>query len=150
MSTSSLQVVGEESPFYILGIWNFYGKEFYVEREVLIPRPETEILVEKVLGYVEDGMEILDIGSGTGIISVTIAKEKPKTQVYGVDVSQQAYDMSKRNAVKLGVKNVNYELGNLYEPYFEKKFDIIVSNPPYIIFQPDHIFLFNKISKNNH
>ena len=94
---------------YILGIWNFYGREFYVGREVLIPRPETEILVEKVLGYVEDGMEILDIGSGTGIISVTIAKEKPKTQVYGVDVSQQAYDMSKRNAVKLGVKNVNYE-----------------------------------------
>lgn len=117
---------------YILGIWNFYGREFYVGREVLIPRPETEILVEKVLGYVEDGMEILDIGSGTGIISITIAKEKPKTKVYGVDVSQQAYDMSKRNAIKLNAKNVSYELGNLYEPYFEKKFDIIVSNPPYI------------------
>lgn len=118
---------------YIFGKTNFYGLDFVVNENVLIPRLDTEILVEKLIDEINarsGGVEVLDIGTGSGVIAVTIAKET-KARVTAVDVSQKALEVAKQNA-KLNQVDVKFVLSDLFENVGEKKFDIIVSNPPYI------------------
>lgn len=117
---------------YIFGKTEFYGLEFIVSRDVLIPRLDTEILVERLIDEINSRNEIvdvLDIGTGSGAIAVTIAKET-SARVTAVDVSENALKVAKQNA-KINNVKVNFIHSNLFENV-KGKFDIIVSNPPYI------------------
>ena len=121
---------------YIVGRKEFWSLTFEVNRHVLVPRPETEILVEEVLRVCrEEGREnpsILEIGTGSGAISVTLAIEMKKAQIVATDFSQEAITVALRNARNNGVeKQISFLLGNLFQP-ISGTFDIIVSNPPYI------------------
>ncbi|WP_237036144.1 peptide chain release factor N(5)-glutamine methyltransferase [Mediannikoviicoccus vaginalis] len=117
---------------YLIGKKNFYGRDFYLEDGVLIPRFETEILIENILSLGVDFENILDIGCGSGIISITLALEMPKSKVLGVDISEVALDISNRNRELLGARNSEFKESNLFSSIGEEKFDLIVSNPPYI------------------
>lgn len=117
---------------YLIGKKNFYGRDFYLEDGVLIPRFETEILIENILNVGVDFKNILDIGCGSGIISITLALEMPKSNVLGVDISKVALDVSNRNKELLEARNCEFKESNLFSALEGKKFDLIVSNPPYI------------------
>jgi release factor glutamine methyltransferase len=121
---------------YIIGRKEFWSLEFEVNSHVLIPRPETEILVEEVLkvcsGLNKTNLRILEIGTGSGAISVSLAHELKNAQIVATDISQDAINIASRNAQINDVVNQIFFLwGNLFEPV-SGKFDIIVSNPPYI------------------
>ena len=129
---------GKREPLqYIIGTVEFYGLQFYVDKNVLIPRQETELLIETVLiKYRADAkLRILDIGTGSGNIAVTLAKYLPNSCILSIDVDQNALDLAKKNA------ELNKIFGNLdlfkidlFKILDSKidKFDIIISNPPYI------------------
>jgi len=116
---------------YIFGKANFYGMEFIVNQQVLIPRPETEELVEWILQ--ENKMaKILDIGTGSGCIAITLAAKNPNFRLWALDFSKDALAVAQQNAQIHNV-NINFlEKDILQIPNFEQKWDIIVSNPPYI------------------
>lgn len=122
---------------HITGMSNFYGYNFIVNEHVLIPRPETEELVHWVLTDIKNSqkqLDILDIGSGSGCIGITIKKKAPLSRVFGLDVSLEALYVSKKNAKKLDAKVQYYLIDICDREYWDHfgKFDIIVSNPPYI------------------
>jgi release factor glutamine methyltransferase len=122
---------------YLLGKTNFYGLDFEVNENVLIPRPETEELVEWIINENANTdkskkLKILDIGTGSGCIAVSLAKNLPNAEVYAIDVSKKALETAKRNAV-----NNNVEVTFMFQDILELEalkynFDIIVSNPPYV------------------
>ncbi|MGZ3648270.1 MAG: peptide chain release factor N(5)-glutamine methyltransferase [Syntrophales bacterium] len=121
---------------YIVGKKEFWSLPFEVNKHVLIPRPETEILVEEVLRICSSPktreLRILEIGTGSGAISVTLAHELKNVQITATDISQDAINIASRNAQLNNVANqISFLLGNLFETV-SGKFDIIVSNPPYI------------------
>ena len=117
---------------YIIGIADFMGEKFFVNENVLIPRPETEILVEKTIEKAQNfaSPKILDIGFGSGCISVMLAKKLNNANVFACDISEKALDAAMKNAEKLNA-NVEFVLSDLFSSV-DEKFDIIVSNPPYI------------------
>lgn len=122
---------------HLTGKQEFMGLDFEVGPQVLIPRPDTEILVEEAIGDLKDrgALTILDIGTGSGAIAVSLAKYLPLSNVYAVDVSKDALETAKRNAASNGVeKRIDFLLGNMFEPFdaIGEKADAIVSNPPYI------------------
>ena len=120
---------------YILGEWEFYGLPFKVRENVLIPRPDTEILVEQCIQLMREIEEpnILDIGSGSGAISIAIANELKSSSVTGVDINEDAIELANENKVLNKVENVNFMKSDLFEKLDEDfKYDLIVSNPPYI------------------
>lgn len=123
---------------YIFGKTDFYGFEFEVNPSVLIPRPETEELVELIIhDYPKKKVEILDVGTGSGCIAVTLKKLLPKAQVSALDVSPEALMVAKRNAVRNRAQITLYER-NVLEPSaaadsIPAMFDVIVSNPPYVM-----------------
>jgi release factor glutamine methyltransferase len=129
---------GQREPLqYIIGSVEFYGLEFTVNKSVLIPRQETEILVEEIIKRSDKSREcrILDIGSGSGNIAIALSKNLPNSIVHSIDISEQAIILSKKNAEfhnlngQLSFENIdvnNFVLEN------KSKYDIIVSNPPYI------------------
>jgi len=122
---------------YIIGKVEFYGLEFEVNQSVLIPRPETELLVEAVIESVakDENINILDIGSGSGNISIALAKNIPSCTVVGIDISEEAIETSTRNAKLNGVESqlmfVKKNILNGIE-INENSFDVVVSNPPYV------------------
>jgi len=107
--------------------------DFYVDENVLIPRPDTEILVEETIKIAQKMQKpkILDLCTGSGAIAISIAKNVPDAEVYGIDISSKALDVAKKNAKELGAK-VKFVKSNLFNKLEKMKFDIIVSNPPYI------------------
>lgn len=117
---------------YIFGKWEFYGLELFVDKSALIPRFETEILVDEILKLDCKKDKILDIGCGSGAISLALADNLRKSQIYGIDISKEAINLSKRNKEKLNLKNVKFYESDIFSNVKEKNFDIIVSNPPYI------------------
>lgn len=120
---------------YILGEWEFYGLPFKVRENVLIPRPDTEILVEQCIQLMREIEEpnILDIGSGSGAISIAIANELKSSSVTGLDINEDAIELANENKVLNKVENVNFMKSDLFEKLDEDfKYDLIVSNPPYI------------------
>lgn len=122
---------------YVLNEAWFYGLKFYVDKNVLIPRPETEELVEWIISdckFPIDELLILDIGSGSGCIPIALKKKLEKADVWSCDVSQEALKVANQNATALGVNVKFEELDFLNEKHRENlpSFDIIVSNPPYI------------------
>ncbi|MEL0456826.1 peptide chain release factor N(5)-glutamine methyltransferase [Flavobacteriaceae bacterium SZ-1-7] len=136
---NSLAALKGEKPIqYILGETEFYGLIFKVNDGVLIPRPETEELVEWVLKKVEKTAEvhILDIGTGSGCIAVSLAKHLPKAKIHALDISKKALEVAKLNA-KLNDVHVDFFEANILSHNAQTslksiKYDIIVSNPPYI------------------
>lgn len=123
---------------YIFNNKEFMGIDFFVEKGVLIPRPETENLVEYIIDYIrkeskETEIKVLDIGIGTGAISLSIAKNCKNTEVLGIDISKDALRVANKNLDRLKLKNVSFRESNLFKNIKEnEKFSIIVSNPPYI------------------
>ncbi len=118
---------------YVLGKTTFFGRSFFVGEGVLIPRQETELLVELLLS--ESGSShknILDLCTGSGVIGLTIASERPEVFVSLSDIDEKALDYAIRNREHLKVKNCEIVSGNLFEPFSGRKFDVIVSNPPYV------------------
>ena len=118
---------------YILGKADFYGREFDVNPSVLIPRPETELLIEEVLRNAsnEPG-KILDIGTGSGCIAITLACELNRKEVYAFDVSEDALRTAMKNSEKLKARVTFKRVDILKEPIGTDEFECIVSNPPYV------------------
>lgn len=113
----------------------FMKMDFYVDDKVLIPRPDTEVLVEEVLKVAEriNARKILDLCTGSGAIAISLAKYRENCQITAVDISQEALNVAKKNARKNGVdKQIVFCLSDLFEDVSKEKYDIIVSNPPYI------------------
>ena len=118
---------------YIIGEKEFWSKKFYLNRGTLIPRPETELLVDKIIKiYKEKKISILDIGTGSGCIIISLLSSLKKSNGIGVDISKNAILIAKKNALKYKLtKRVKF-LNKSFNNIFSKKFDLIVSNPPYI------------------
>lgn len=119
---------------YVIGYVNFFGYKFRVNKNVLIPRFETEQLVENTLVYIknnfQEDIKILDIGCGSGVIGITLKKELPKAHVDLLDISKEALEVAKENA-----KNLAADVGFIHSDVFANvldKYDVIISNPPYI------------------
>lgn len=127
---------------YILGEKEFYGRSFKLTSAVLIPRPETELLVELALEKFPSGCpaRILDLGTGSGCIAITLALERPDCGVVAVEQSAAALEVAKENAARLGAE-VRFYAGNWYQalPGDAGKFDLIVSNPPYVAEHDAHL-----------
>jgi release factor glutamine methyltransferase len=118
---------------YILQKSSFYQNDFFVDERALIPRPETEILVDHINNLnLNPGMKILDAGVGSGCIGISLAKLNPKTCVYGLDYSSEALKVAKINKEKFNLDNFYLINSNWLEPLKENSFDIIISNPPYV------------------
>ncbi len=148
--------VNGEPIAYILGVREFYGLNLKVTPATLIPRPDTETLVEAALTKIpsepsfrrksessdfttldsdfrwNDKLKVLDLGTGTGAIALAIAKHRPKAFIYAVDASQTALDVAVENAKNLEITNINFMLSDWFSALKNQKFDVIVSNPPYI------------------
>ena len=130
---SALKRLKNHEPIqYVLGRANFMDLEFKVNSSVLIPRPETEELVRLILKEDLDGKEILDIGTGSGCIAISLAKNLPNSKVSALDISNDALEVAKENA-KLNNVNVEFINADIIEYQSDKKYDIIVSNPPYVL-----------------
>ncbi len=126
---------------YILGHREFFGRDFQVTPAVLIPRPDTELLVECGLRAIRDVREphVLDLGTGSGIVAVTLALERPDARVRATDLSAEALDVARKNARDLGAKLL-FSHGNWYDTELgSARFDLIVSNPPYIDARDAHL-----------
>lgn len=121
---------------YIIGKKEFMGLTFYVDSHVLIPRPDTEILVETILGSMEhrdERVSILDIGTGSGAIGISLAAFLPGAHVTAVDIEAGALKIAEKNARDLKVDHrMDFFLSDCYEHISQRDFDVIVSNPPYI------------------
>lgn len=120
---------------YIVGHTEFYGLIFKVNKHTLIPRPETEQLVDWIISNHKDqgsGLEILDIGTGSGCIAVALAKNFSKASISGLDISEKALELAQENAIKNEVLVSFCQKDILETTALEKKYDVVVSNPPYV------------------
>ena len=131
----------------ILGYREFYGRRFYLSKETLDPRPDTETLIEAVLSHKWESPRILDLGTGTGCILLTLIHELPGSMGIGIDLSADACATALRNAREQGIDSrVEIRQGNWTEN-LEGQFDIIVSNPPYI---PSQVIPTLSVEVQNH
>ena len=126
---------------YLLGEWSFYGRTFKVNPHVLIPRADTEVLIEKALSKINahNLYEILDLGCGTGIIGITIALERPLSNVTLVDQSQHAIQNTKENQMLHQVTNTMIQKSDWFSALDQTRFDVILSNPPYLEDKDPHL-----------
>ena len=130
---------------YILGHREFYGLDLRVTPATLIPRPDTEVLVEAALANIplDQSIRVLDLGTGTGAIALAIAKHRPKAIVTAVDASQEALAIAKENADRLHISNVRFVFSDWFAALGDednsKKYGVIVSNPPYIANDDSHL-----------
>jgi release factor glutamine methyltransferase len=125
---------------YIVERREFYGRDFIVGPDVLIPRPETETLVEAALARLAPGAACLDLGTGSGAIAVSLACERPDVGVAATDTSPACLAVARANAAALGCgERVELLAGPWYEPVGARRFDLVVSNPPYIAAADEHL-----------
>lgn len=126
---------------YIREQQEFWSLTLEVSPAVLIPRPETELVVERALGHIDKSAAALvaDLGTGSGAIALAIASERPAAQVAAVDASRDALAIASRNIGRLQLTNVKLHQGNWFVPLADMKFDLIASNPPYIARDDAHL-----------
>ena len=125
---------------YLIGHREFYSRDFHVTPDVLIPRPETEVLVEAALARLPASGTCLDLGPGSGAIAVTIACERPAARVTAVDASPAALEVARGNARTHGcAERVVFLEGSWYRPVEGRRFDVIVANPPYVAQADPHL-----------
>ena len=119
---------------YLTGNREFWSLLLEVNQHTLIPRPETELLVELVLEAIptDTSANVLDLGTGSGAIAIAIARERPACFVTAIDISQPALAMAQQNAVRLGVDNIRFVHSDWFSATAAQPFDLIVSNPPYV------------------
>lgn len=134
---------------YIVGNTNFYGYDFKVNRNTLIPRFETELLVEKTYNYIKkyfnkDNIKILDIGTGSGCIAITLNKLLNSCDITGIDISSEALEVAKENNISNNT-NVKFIESDIFSNVSDK-YDVIISNPPYISYDDIEVM---DIVKNN-
>lgn len=125
---------------YLTGMREFYGREFQVTPDVLIPRPETELLVDLALARIpfDAVIDALDLGTGSGCIGITLALERPQVSVTAVDYSDAALHIAQGNAHKLGAR-LNFSRSDWFAALSDQKFDLILANPPYIAVADPHL-----------
>ncbi|WP_342433999.1 peptide chain release factor N(5)-glutamine methyltransferase [Neobacillus sp. FSL H8-0543] len=120
---------------YIIGHEEFYGRVFTVNEAVLIPRPETEELVFETLKRMNslerEELKLVDIGTGSGAIAISLKLERPSLQVYASDIAEDSLAVARENAQRLGA-DVEFVRGDLLQPFIGQRMDVVVSNPPYI------------------
>ncbi len=133
---------------YILGNVNFCGINIHVNKNVLIPRPETEFLVETIkLNYKKDKtFDVLDIGTGSGCIAITLGKHFNNSNVEAIDISEKALNIARKNTIELEVENILFKQIDILSEKLNSKYDLVVSNPPYIS-KEDHSNLAPEITK---
>lgn len=119
---------------YITQSCEFYGREFFVDKRVLIPRPETERLIDEAIKSIKHvrSPNIFDIGTGSGCIAITLAKEIENSKVIGIDKSIMSLQVAKKNSAELNVENVTFSEMDILNQYPKEKFDLVISNPPYV------------------
>ena len=126
--------IAREPLQYIIGETEFHGRTFSVQPGVLIPRPETELLVDEALRRTKS-LRCLDVGTGSGCIAVTIALERPETEVVAIDLSEEAITIARQNAEQLNAKFIDFQQVDFFDDEAVKNlgsFDLIISNPPYV------------------
>jgi release factor glutamine methyltransferase len=129
---------------YLVGEREFWSRRFAVGPSVLIPRPETELLIELALSFMPGGRpaEILDLGTGSGVIAVTLAAERPLARTTAVDISPDALATARDNAARHGAASIRFLQGSWFEPLApDLRFDLVVSNPPYVADEDPHLRL---------
>lgn len=125
---------------YLTGTREFYSRGFAVGPDVLIPRPETETLVEQALGHLAPRASCLDLGTGSGAIGLTIACERTDARITVTDVSADAIALARANAAALGCEErIEFREGSWYAPVEGRRFDLVVSNPPYVAGGDPHL-----------
>ena len=118
---------------YIRGQQEFWSMLLEVSPAVLIPRPETELVVERTLALLRPDAKVMaDLGTGSGAIALAVASERPSLQVTAVDVSGDALEVARRNAARLQLRNVRFERGSWFAPLAGRRFDVVAANPPYV------------------
>jgi len=133
---------------YIVGDVDFYGNIIKVDKRVLIPRFETEGLVEIALKYLNNtNLDIVDLGTGSGCIAITLKKKLPNINMDAVDISKEALELAKENA-KLNNVDINFYNGDMLKP-LNKKYDCIISNPPYISYDEEVMEIVKNNEPNN-
>lgn len=133
---------------YIVGDVDFYGNIIKVDKRVLIPRFETEGLVEIVLKYLSNtNLDVVDLGTGSGCIAITLKKKLPNINMYAVDISADALTLAKENA-RLNNVDINFINGDMLKP-LNKKYDCIISNPPYIAYNEEVMDIVKNNEPNN-
>jgi release factor glutamine methyltransferase len=126
---------------YLIGRREFFGLDLSITPDVLIPRPETEILVELACRSLAPDREarVLDLGCGSGAVALAIAHERPRASVLGADVSPRATALARRNAERLGIANVAFVESDWFGSLPRERFDLVVANPPYIARDDPHL-----------
>ena len=126
---------------YITGQREFWSLNLNVNQHTLIPRPETEDLVEYLLEHypAERAMKLADLGTGSGAIALALASERPEWQIIATDQTAEAVKMAEHNATQLKLHNIEFRQGSWFQPLANEPFDIIVSNTPYIAEQDEHL-----------
>ncbi|MDH5393617.1 MAG: peptide chain release factor N(5)-glutamine methyltransferase [Gammaproteobacteria bacterium] len=125
---------------HILGQREFWSLDLEVSQDTLIPRPETELLIEFIIqSFPQDRLRVADLGTGSGAIALALASEKPNWHISATDQSQKALAVAQRNAQQLQLKNVHFSHGSWYQALETAAYDMIVSNPPYIPDDDSHL-----------
>ncbi len=126
---------------YITGVCGFWSLDLHVTPATLIPRPETELLVEHALTRIptEASWHIADLGTGCGAIALAIAAERPKCRITATDISNDALVVAQHNGKRLTLPNIEFRCGDWFAPVASRRFDVIVSNPPYVAQDAPHL-----------
>ena len=126
--------ISGEPVAHITGTREFWSLPLSVTADTLIPRPDTELMIEKILDIYPASSDITlaDLGTGSGAIALALASERPHWKILATDQSASALEIAKKNALNLDLDNITFKLGNWFEPLGNDVFDVIVSNPPYI------------------
>jgi release factor glutamine methyltransferase len=126
---------------YLVGRREFYGIDLAITPDVLIPRPETETLVDAALAHITQAtsLRVLDLGTGSGAIALAIAQARPRAEVLGVDVAAAAVTVAQGNAARLQIGNARFAVSDWFAALGDARFDVIVANPPYIADDDPHL-----------
>lgn len=126
---------------HITGLREFWSLPLTVTRDTLIPRPDTELMIEQILQNYPptSSIQLADLGTGSGAIALALASERPRWQITATDLSSSALEVAQLNARHLGIDNIEFKQGNWFEPLSGMRFDIIASNPPYIPDMDPHL-----------